>query len=102
MPRIVFSPQILPKTVVDLARSMAPADFDLTITDPGTPAFTQAIRDAEYFLGFVRGGMVALKKSVCLGVGTWRRMRLMSGRKPMSNMRSASSSTRYSSPASAA
>jgi hypothetical protein len=57
VPRIVFSPQILPKTVVDLARSMAPADFDLTITDPGTPAFTQAIRDAEYFLGFVRGGM---------------------------------------------
>jgi phosphoglycerate dehydrogenase-like enzyme len=57
VPRIVFSPQILPKTVVDLARSMAPADFDLTITDPGTPAFNQAIRDAEYFLGFVRGGM---------------------------------------------
>jgi phosphoglycerate dehydrogenase-like enzyme len=57
VPRIVFSPQILPKTVVDLAKSMAPAGFDLVVTDPGTPAFTEAIRDAEYFLGFVRGGM---------------------------------------------
>src|SRR5258706_532996 len=55
--RIVFSPQILPKTVVDLARSMAPAGFDLTIADPGTAAFNTAVRDAEYFLGFVRGGM---------------------------------------------
>ena len=56
MPRIVFSPQILPKPVVDLARDMAPAGFELVIADPGTPAFTAAIREAEYFLGFVRGG----------------------------------------------
>jgi phosphoglycerate dehydrogenase-like enzyme len=55
--RIVFSPQILPKAVVDLAKSMAPAGFDLVVTDPGTSAFTEAIREAEYFLGFVRGGM---------------------------------------------
>ena len=41
MPRIVFSPQILPKTVVDLARSMAPAGFDLTVADPGTAAFSK-------------------------------------------------------------
>jgi phosphoglycerate dehydrogenase-like enzyme len=57
VPRIVFSPQILPKPVVDLAKSMAPAGFELTIADPGTAAFTTAVRDAEYFLGFVRGGM---------------------------------------------
>src|SRR4029077_13907855 len=57
VPRIVFSPQILPKTVVDLARSMAPAGFDLTVADPGTAAFSTAVSDAEYFLGFVRGGM---------------------------------------------
>ena len=57
MPRIVFAPQFLPKTVVDLAKSMAPAGFELVITDPGTPTFTEAIREAEYFLGFVRGGM---------------------------------------------
>jgi glyoxylate reductase/D-3-phosphoglycerate dehydrogenase len=57
VPRIVFSPQILPKTVVDLAKSMAPAGFELVVTDPGTPAFAGAIREAEYFLGFVRGGM---------------------------------------------
>ena len=53
MPRIVFSPQILPKTVVDLARSMAPSGFELVVADPG-PAFTQAVRDAEYFLGLAR------------------------------------------------
>jgi len=57
VPRIVFSPQILPKTVVELAKSMAPAGFDLAIADPGTPDFTAGVRDAEYFLGFVRGGM---------------------------------------------
>ena len=51
MPHIVFSPQILPKTVVDLARSMAPAGYDLTVADPGTAPFTEAIRDADYFLG---------------------------------------------------
>ena len=43
-------------------------------------------------------GIVALKKSVCRLPGMCRRMRLMSGRNPMSSMRSASSSTRYSSP----
>ena len=57
MPRIVFSPQILPKSVIDLAKGMAPAGFDLTVADPGTPEFASGVRDAEYFLGFVRGGM---------------------------------------------
>ena len=46
----------------------------------------------------IGGGMVALKNSVCRFAGRWRRMRRMSGRKPMSSMRSASSSTRYSRP----
>ena len=41
-------------------------------------------------------GMVALKNSVCLRGGRCLRMRLMSGRNPMSSIRSASSSTRYS------
>ena len=47
-------------------------------------------------------GMVALKKSVCRLPGRWRRIFRMSGRKPMSSIRSASSSTRTSSPASRA
>ena len=42
----------------------------------------------------IGGGIVALKNSVCRRGGRWRRTRRMSGRKPMSSMRSASSSTR--------
>jgi hypothetical protein len=38
-------------------------------------------------------GIVAEKKSVCRFVGRYFRMRRMSGRKPMSSMRSASSIT---------
>ena len=40
--------------------------------------------------------MVALKNNVCLGFGTCFRTLRISGRKPMSSIRSASSSTRYS------
>ena len=43
-------------------------------------------------------GIVALKKSVCRLAGRWRRIFRISGRKPMSSIRSASSSTRISSP----
>ncbi len=56
MPRIVFSPNILPKEVVDVATSMAPASFDLVVADFPTPPFMEAVEDAEYFMGFVRGG----------------------------------------------
>ncbi len=56
MPRIVFSPNILPKEVVDVATSMAPANFDLVVADFPTPPFMEAVEDAEYFMGFVRGG----------------------------------------------
>jgi hypothetical protein len=48
----------------------------------------------------IGAGIVALKNSVWRRAGMCRRMRLMSGRKPMSSMRSASSSTRYSRPSS--
>ena len=47
----------------------------------------------------IGGGIVALKNSVCRCGGRCRRTRRMSGRKPMSSMRSASSSTRYCEPA---
>ncbi len=56
MSRIIFSPNILPKEVVDVATSMAPADFELVVADFPTPAFQEAVREAEYFVGFVRGG----------------------------------------------
>jgi phosphoglycerate dehydrogenase-like enzyme len=54
--RIVFSPNILPKEVVDQAVAMAPSDFELVVADFPTPAFSEAIKDAEFFVGFVRGG----------------------------------------------
>jgi phosphoglycerate dehydrogenase-like enzyme len=54
--RIIFTPSILPKEVVDQAKAMAPSDFDLVVADFPSPAFTEAVKDAEYFVGFVRGG----------------------------------------------
>ena len=56
MSRIVLSPNILPKEIVDVAKSMAPANFDMVVADFPTPAFMEAVKDAEYFVGFVRGG----------------------------------------------
>ena len=53
--RIVLSPNILPKEIVDVAKSMAPANFDMVVADFPTPAFMEAVKDAEYFVGFVRG-----------------------------------------------
>ncbi|MCI0545939.1 MAG: 2-hydroxyacid dehydrogenase [Candidatus Rokubacteria bacterium] len=54
MPKIVFSP-VLPAPILDLAREMVPAGFTLDIVDQGTPEFTAAMRDADYFVGFARG-----------------------------------------------
>jgi phosphoglycerate dehydrogenase-like enzyme len=54
VPKIVFSP-VLPTPILDLAREMVPAEFTLDIVDQGTPEFTAAMRDADYFVGFARG-----------------------------------------------
>ncbi len=48
----------------------------------------------------ISGGIVAEKNSVCRVNGTSLQMRSMSGMKPISNMRSASSMTRISMPVS--
>ncbi|MBM4442527.1 MAG: 2-hydroxyacid dehydrogenase [Candidatus Rokubacteria bacterium] len=56
-PRIVFSPNILPKDFVDLAKRMAPTDFELVVADFPKPEFAEAVKTAEYFVGFVRGGL---------------------------------------------
>jgi len=56
VPRIVLSPNILPKEIVDVAKSMAPTNFEMVVADFPTPAFMEAVKDAEYFVGFVRGG----------------------------------------------
>jgi len=54
--KIVFSPP-LPKTIMDIARGMVPAGYELDVLEREDPRFPQAIRQAEYFMGFARGGM---------------------------------------------
>ncbi len=54
--KIVFSPP-LPKTIMDIARGMVPADYELDVLEREDPRFPQAIEQAEYFMGFARGGM---------------------------------------------
>lgn len=56
MSTIVFSPP-LPPAVMDVAHQMAPEGFTLAVHEFGTPAFAAAIAEAEYFMGFARGGM---------------------------------------------
>src|SRR5262245_5075052 len=53
VPKILFSPH-QPDAVLDIARSLTPAGFELAIADPGTPEFYQAATDAEYYLGLAR------------------------------------------------
>jgi phosphoglycerate dehydrogenase-like enzyme len=58
MPKIVFSPP-MPPAIMDLARSMVPADFELTLVEQDAPNFLEALQDADYFMGFARGQMGA-------------------------------------------
>ena len=50
---ILLSPIQAP-AILDIAKSLTPAGFDLVIANPGTPEFYQAAADAEYFLGSTR------------------------------------------------
>jgi len=54
--KIVFCPP-LPKSIMELARDMVPAGFDLIPIEREAPEFAQNMKDAEYFMGFTRGGM---------------------------------------------
>jgi phosphoglycerate dehydrogenase-like enzyme len=51
--KIVLSPK-LPAALVDVARSMLPADYEMQVADQGTPEFPAAMKDAEYLVGFAR------------------------------------------------
>ena len=52
-PKILFAPK-QPPVILDIARSMTPAGFELVVADPGTPEFIQAAADAQYYLGLAR------------------------------------------------
>src|SRR5580765_3754011 len=50
---ILLSPSQAP-AILDIAKALTPAGFDLVIANPGTPEFYQAAAEAEYFLGSTR------------------------------------------------
>jgi phosphoglycerate dehydrogenase-like enzyme len=54
--KIVFSPK-LPPALLDVARGLVPAGFEMVVVDAGTPEFTAALPDAEYYVGFPRTEM---------------------------------------------
>jgi phosphoglycerate dehydrogenase-like enzyme len=54
--KIVLSPR-LPAEIVEVARGLLPADYDLHVVDEGSPEFLTAVEDAEFFVGFARGGL---------------------------------------------
>ncbi|MGH7323057.1 MAG: 2-hydroxyacid dehydrogenase [Candidatus Rokuibacteriota bacterium] len=56
MAKIVFSPP-LPKAVMDLARAMLPDGYELHVLDRADPDFVRHLAEAEYWMGFARGGM---------------------------------------------
>ena len=51
--RALFAPR-QSDAVLDIARALTPPGFELTVVDPGTPAFYQAAADAEFFMGLAR------------------------------------------------
>jgi phosphoglycerate dehydrogenase-like enzyme len=51
--KILFAPR-QPDVILEIARSMTPAGFDLVVADPGTPEFVHAAADAEFYLGLAR------------------------------------------------
>ncbi|HEX4994076.1 MAG TPA: hypothetical protein VFX87_03865, partial [Methylomirabilota bacterium] len=51
--KIIVSPKF-PPAMLDIARSLVPAGFEMVVVDAGTPEFTAALPDASYYVGFPR------------------------------------------------
>jgi phosphoglycerate dehydrogenase-like enzyme len=51
--KILFAPK-QPEVILEIARSITPAGFELVVADPGTPDFIRAAGDAQYYLGLAR------------------------------------------------
>jgi len=51
--KILFAPK-QPPVIIEMAKAMTPAGYELVMADPGTPEFIQAAGDAEYYLGLAR------------------------------------------------
>ena len=54
--KIVMSPR-MPDPIIEMARAMLPEGYDLHVVDQNDAKFPAAMLDAEFFLGFARGGM---------------------------------------------
>lgn len=54
--KIVFSPP-LSKNIMDVARGMVPAGYEFIVCEREDPKFAEAMKDAEYLMGFARDGM---------------------------------------------
>ena len=51
--KILVSPKF-PAAMLEIAKSFVPAGFEMVVVDAGTPEFTAALKDAEYYVGFPR------------------------------------------------
>ena len=51
--KILFAPK-QPEAVMEIARSLTPAGFELVVADIGTPEFYEAAPTAEFYLGLAR------------------------------------------------
>jgi phosphoglycerate dehydrogenase-like enzyme len=51
--KVLLAPK-QPDVILDIARSLTPAGYELMVASPGTPEFVEACGKAEYFLGFAR------------------------------------------------
>src|ERR1700716_1020932 len=51
--KILFIPK-QPDAILDIAKSLTPPGFELVVVDQDTPAFYDAIKDAEYVMGLGR------------------------------------------------
>ncbi|HUO62951.1 MAG TPA: 2-hydroxyacid dehydrogenase [Terriglobales bacterium] len=54
--KIVFAPK-MPDPIMETARAMVPAGFELVVTDQESPSFLKDVAGAEYYIGFPRAGM---------------------------------------------
>src|SRR5438132_13856976 len=51
--KIVFIPK-QPDAILDIAKSLTPPGFELVVVAQDTPAFYDAVKDAEYVMGLGR------------------------------------------------
>jgi phosphoglycerate dehydrogenase-like enzyme len=54
--KILFCPPIS-KTIMDVARGMVPAGYEMDVLERDDPRFAEALKQAEYYMGFPRPGM---------------------------------------------